>query len=1071
MKNGYRRFVCLLCVALVALPLAAADAPDSTEARQAVSKAAERLASIDRDLDALGGRIESAWGRAPMAPAGVPEELAGVRPRVREAVSLVFGLHWTEVAGTLDAAQAVERKLAALQERIEGWPSVTAAAATSPSAPAATNAAAAAGAVTGIVTDEATGLPLANVTVSLYPNWASATSGADGRWIVTGLGTGVYKAYASSVPNGYMKEVFRDRPCGSYCDYYDGTPIAVTDGAITTGVDFSLQKSGSIAGRVTDEATGLGVAEAYVYLYRSGESSYGYTTARTAADGSFGFSDLVPGTYYLRTSDGRYLDELYDGFPCEGSCTVSNGTPVAVAADSTVTGIDFALQLGGGVAGIVTSAATGAPIANVRIVVRSGSGDSASAYSGENGEYRVTGLRAGTYYARTETWQAYADQLYDGLLCEPDCNMTSGTPIPVSLGAPTEDVDFSLSTFAAFQGRVVDSATGFPVENASVAIYRDDGLLLGYDYVDGSGGYSVGGLLAGTYFASCRSATHLDELWADLPFQPAGDPTTGTPVVLALGETRHDVDFALDLGGGAMGRVTAAVSGEPLVSVIVELFDATGTAVGSVYSSGQGLWAVRDLRPGAHYARTKRTSTHLGQLYQGLPCDPACAVTGGTPIPVSAGSATTGVDFVLVSLGSISGTATDAVSGQPLEGLYVTVYDAAGTYAGYAYTDTNGAYEVKGLTAGSYFARADSTTHVAQLYDGMACPSPCVVTGGTPIPVALSTATTGIDFALLPYGRITGTIRDAATGLPLEYRNVVVYDTAGSVVGYAYSGETGTYSFSGLAPGSYFVATTGSADYVDELWENLDCGAPCDVTRGTPVAVTFGSVASGIDFDLHLPYFADVPLGHWARRFIEGIFVGGVTTGCGTNPLTYCPDTVTSRWEMAVFLSRAIAGSDAAVPVSGTVPGAGSYDCSAGGTSLFPSDVPPTDGGCRHVHYIFGREVTAGCAPGSFCPQSETNRWQTAVFLAVALAGSNAAVPVSGTVPGVGSYDCSPGGTSLFPNDVPPTDGGCRHVHYIYAQGLTAGCAEGSFCPTTALTRDQMAVFLSKGFHLSSYGP
>ena len=77
-----------------------------------------------------------------------------------------------------------------------------------------------------------------------------------------------------------------------------------------------------------------------------------------------------------------------------------------------------------------------------------------------------------------------------------------------------------------------------------------------------------------------------------------------------------------------------------------------------------------------------------------------------------------------------------------------------------------------------------------------------MVTGGTPIPVALSTATTGIDFALLPYGRITGTIRDAATGLPLEYRNVVVYDTAGSVVGYAYSGETGTYSFSGLAPGS-----------------------------------------------------------------------------------------------------------------------------------------------------------------------------------------------------------------------------------------------------------------------------
>jgi len=1065
MSNGYRRFAYLLLLALAVRPLLAAGEPEPLPRDQAVAQAAERLAAIDRDLDALSGRVERAWGFAPTLPAGVRDELDQVRPRVRAAVTLVFGLHWTEVAGTLEAARRVEEKLAILSERVRTWPS-------SPPLPAADpNAPAAAGAITGVVTDETTGLPLANVTVHLYPSYVSATTGADGRWIVTGLATGVYKVYTSSVPAGYVREVFRDLPCWTSCSPYDGTGIAVTDGAITTGIDFSLMRSGSVSGRVTDEADGQGVAQAKVFLYRSEGQGYAYTTTSTAADGTYAFSGLAPGTCYLRTSDSRYLDELYDGLPCEDGCEVSSGTPVVVAGGAGTPGIDFALQLGGVVAGTVTSAATGAPISNVRVSVWNADREAGTAYADSTGAYRVPGLPAGTYYARTETWGSFADQLYDGILCEPTCTVTSGTPIVVSVGAATEGVDFSLSTYGAFRGRVLDSSTGFPVENASVVTYRADGALLSYEYVDGSGAYAVGGLLAGTYFAVGRSATHLDELWADVPFQPAGDPTTGTPIVVALGEAKNDVDFALDLGGGATGRVTAAVSGEPLYSVVVRLYDATGTAVASAYSSSQGFWTARDLLPGSHYARAERTPTHLGQLYQGLPCDPNCAVTDGTPIPVTAGSATTGVDFALVSLGSISGTATDATTGQPLGDLYVTVWDAAGTYAAYGYTHADGTYEITGLTAGSYFARADAYGYVAQLYDGIACPAPCTVTGGTPIPVALSTETPGVDFALVPYGKITGTIRDAATGLPLAYRNVAIHDAAGAVVSYTYADSTGTYSYSGLQPGSYFVATSGSTDYVDELWENLDCGAPCDVTRGTPVVVALGTVASGIDFDLHLPYFADVPLDHWARRFIEGIFVGGLTEGCGTNPRTYCPAAVTDRWQMAVFLSRAMAGSDAAVPVSGSIPGAGDYDCAAGGTSLFPNDVPPTDGGCRHVHYIFGKGVTAGCAPGSFCPTDATNRWQTAVFMAVALAGSGAAVPVSGTVPGVGDYDCVAGGTSLFPNDVPPTDGGCRHVHYIYAQGLTAGCAPGSFCPSETLTRDQMAVFLSQGFHFTQYGP
>jgi hypothetical protein len=55
--------------------------------------------------------------------------------------------------------------------------------------------------------------------------------------------------------------------------------------------------------------------------------------------------------------------------------------------------------------------------------------------------------------------------------------------------------------------------------------------------------------------------------------------------------------------------------------------------------------------------------------------------------------------------------------------------------------------------------------------------------------------------------------------------------------------------------------------------------------------------------------------------------------------------------------------------------------------------------------------------------------------------------------------------------DVAPTDGGCKYIHYIAANGITAGCGGGNYCPSATLNRDQMAVFITKGFNLNLYGP
>jgi hypothetical protein len=208
--------------------------------------------------------------------------------------------------------------------------------------------------------------------------------------------------------------------------------------------------------------------------------------------------------------------------------------------------------------------------------------------------------------------------------------------------------------------------------------------------------------------------------------------------------------------------------------------------------------------------------------------------------------------------------------------------------------------------------------------------------------------------------------------------------------------------------------------------------------------------------------FTDVPVGHAAYPFVENIFHNGITTGCAAG--LYCPAVDSPRWQMSIFLARAMLGPGVAIPTSGTVSGVGPYNCSSGGNSLF-TDVAPTDVACPAVHYIYSQGVTTGCAAGHYCPNTLLPRWQMAIFLARSMLGPGVPIPTSGTVSGVGPYNCTGGGNSLFP-DVAPTDVACPAIHYIYSLGVTTGCGPGIFCPNTLLPRWQMAIFLVRAFKI-----
>jgi hypothetical protein len=59
---------------------------------------------------------------------------------------------------------------------------------------------------------------------------------------------------------------------------------------------------------------------------------------------------------------------------------------------------------------------------------------------------------------------------------------------------------------------------------------------------------------------------------------------------------------------------------------------------------------------------------------------------------------------------------------------------------------------------------------------------------------------------------------------------------------------------------------------------------------------------------------------------------------------------------------------------------------------------------------------------------------------------------------------------ATFPNDVPTTHPFYRFIEAMAASGLTGGCAAGSYCPDSPVTRGQLAVFLASalGLHFAN---
>lgn len=185
--------------------------------------------------------------------------------------------------------------------------------------------------------------------------------------------------------------------------------------------------------------------------------------------------------------------------------------------------------------------------------------------------------------------------------------------------------------------------------------------------------------------------------------------------------------------------------------------------------------------------------------------------------------------------------------------------------------------------------------------------------------------------------------------------------------------------------------------------------------------------------------FSDVPPLFWAKPWIEGIYFGQVTAGCGTNPLRYCPGSSVTRAQMSVFLLRSKFGPTYVPPPA---------------TGTIFADVPASHPFAAWIEQLYLLGITGGCAtnPLRYCPDSTVTRAEMAVFLLRAKYGSG--------------YNPPPA-TGIFA-DVPITNQFAPWIEQLYLLGITGGCATNPlrYCPDNPVARDQMAVFLVLTFNI-----
>jgi hypothetical protein len=250
--------------------------------------------------------------------------------------------------------------------------------------------------------------------------------------------------------------------------------------------------------------------------------------------------------------------------------------------------------------------------------------------------------------------------------------------------------------------------------------------------------------------------------------------------------------------------------------------------------------------------------------------------------------------------------------------------------------------------------------------------------------------------------------------------------------------------------GSGVVTTDGSGTGI------VDATVPIGITAGEHVSATATDPAGNTsEFSQRLPFSVNIASGDAAGG--TAITVSGTDFGAsavlaiGGQPATSV--VVGSSTSLTAVTPALPAGSANDLVVTNTDATTGTLV--KGWVADF-LDVPAAQQFHFYVTTLVSNAITAGVGGGLYGVGNDTLRQQMAVFLLKAKYGL--------------CYTPPPCTVQIF-TDAPCSSGFAPWINELVAEGVTAGCGGGNYCPTSPVLRQQMAVFLLRTLEGPAYAP
>lgn len=344
----------------------------------------------------------------------------------------------------------------------------------------------------------------------------------------------------------------------------------------------------------------------------------------------------------------------------------------------------------------------------------------------------------------------------------------------------------------------------------------------------------------------------------------------------------NNIDFTTKLGGKITGVVSDVTTMSPVSTFFVQLENTNqeySYSVSSPIDQLTGTYSLNGIPDGNYrvYLSANEDNLHIPQIYGGPECNSCNRLTYegiGTVLNINMANTINSIDFALNVGATIQGNLVDNITLNPLAeyGLVMIFNEFNYNLAYIIVYGTNiepladGSFVVGGLLPGSYFAQGGDLGrefYQRELYNNRPCYySGCDRGMGDVIALGAGENRVGINFLLDKGGKISGTILDEITGLPVsidpnERLQVQFYDASENVIGASFVSEDGSYISARSLPAGNYAVRTGSmfvgdliSPYVNEKYNDIECsGIACDLSTAD-VAVATETTTANIDFAL-----------------------------------------------------------------------------------------------------------------------------------------------------------------------------------------------------------------------------